>query len=92
MQDHNNSVIDSLRLSERQTDELIGICKGILFDGIVSYDEAKSLYTWFKANQKAMQVWPVKQLFLTIGQMLKDDALSIDDEERLLKVGQIITA
>jgi hypothetical protein len=39
-----------------------------------------------------MQVWPVKQLFLTIGQMLKDDALSIDDEERLLKVGQIITA
>jgi hypothetical protein len=25
MQDHNNTAIDSLRLSERQTDELIGM-------------------------------------------------------------------
>ena len=80
----NNTNIDSKRLADRQTDELIGICKGILFDGIVSYDEANSLYLWFQANPKAMQIWPGKELFYTLCPMLKNNALSTDDEERLL--------
>lgn len=78
------SAINQSRLSERQTDELIGICKGILFDGMVSYDEANNLYLWFQSNPKAMQTWPGKQLFYTLCPMLKNDNLSTDDEERLL--------
>ncbi|WP_432745744.1 BRCT domain-containing protein [Methylobacter sp. G7] len=80
----NNTNIDSRRLADRQTDELIGICKGILFDGMVSYDEANSLYLWFQANPKAMQTWPGKELFYTLCPMLKNNALNTDDEERLL--------
>ncbi|WP_031436373.1 hypothetical protein [Methylobacter tundripaludum] len=82
---HNElSAINHRRLTDRQTDELIGICKGILFDGIVSYDEANNLYLWFQANPKAMQAWPGKQLYHTLCPMLKNNTLSTNDEERLL--------
>lgn len=84
MEDNNNTTRDKQHIAERQIDELVGICKGILFDGMVSYDEANNLYLWFQANPKAMQAWPGNQLFLTLCPMLKNDKLSSDDEERLL--------
>jgi len=82
---HNDlSGINHRRLVDRQTDELIGICKGILFDGMVSYDEANNLFIWFEANPKSRHAWPGKQLYLSLRSMLSDGQLSSDDEKQLL--------
>ena len=88
---NNNTLLDKRRLMDRQTDELIGICKGILFDGIVTFDEARNLSAWFEANPYARDAWPGKALYAELSGMLGNGALSSGDERLLLiLLGNII--
>lgn len=69
------------RLKARATDELIGICRGILADGEVNDTESKFLYGWLRENMQYCNEFPFKNLLETLERVLLDD--SVDEDEQL---------
>lgn len=67
------------RLSDRNIDELIGLCKGILADGLVVQQEAEFLQRWLDANRDIADQWPANILYQRINHALHDGHL--DDQE-----------
>jgi len=63
MSNNNNSQIDRDRLRERGVDEFIGICKGVLFDGIIAEEEASNLLVWLDNNPLVAERWPASDVF-----------------------------
>jgi NAD-dependent DNA ligase len=82
----NNTDIDQKRLIDRGIDELIGICRGILFDGLVCYPEAVNLLIWLGNNPAVASQWPAKELYQQLPLLLEDNYLSADDEAELLSL------
>jgi len=71
--------INRLQRSQREVDELIGICKGLASDGVVNQGEAQFLHDWLKLSSEARDEWPGDLLFLRLESMLRDGRL--DDRE-----------
>jgi NAD-dependent DNA ligase len=68
------------RLEDRDIDELIGLCKGIVCDGVVNVDEAMFLSRWLENNKHLSGQWPVNVLSTRIADILSDNI--IDDSEK----------
>jgi NAD-dependent DNA ligase len=79
-----SSRITHARLADRSIDELIGICKGVLADGIVDENEAKFLLNWMKANRHATDTWPASVLYPRLEEMLADGVLDEEEQADLL--------
>ena len=45
-------------VAERQIDTLIGLCKGVVADGVVNQDEAEFLRDWLAANESHREQQP----------------------------------
>src|SRR5881394_940824 len=45
-------------VTDRQIDELIGLCKGVIADGVLNQQEAEFLRDWLKSNRAAAKRWP----------------------------------
>ena len=72
------------RLVERNIDELIGLCKGVIFDGVVDQQEAEMLLQWLETNRHAANKWPANILYERISAMLEDGILDNDEQAELL--------
>ncbi len=72
------------RMTSRQIDELVGLCKGSILDGAVSQCEAEYLRAWLEANRECAGTWPACALYPRIAEMLKDGILDSDEERELL--------
>jgi len=68
------------RLEDRDIDELIGLCKGIVCDGVVTVDEASFLVAWLENNKHLADQWPVNVISRRIEGILSDNV--VDDLER----------
>lgn len=79
------------RVADRQVDEIIGLCKGVLADGQVNQNEAEFLLNWLETNQHAADKWPAKVLYPRIRAMLADGVLDDDEEQELLTLLMGIT-
>ena len=86
MEDHNNTIIDRKRIRDRGIDEFIGICKGIIFDGLVNYQEATNLLTWLDNNKLVAYDWTAKELYQKLPLLLDGNDLSPDDEAQFLSL------
>lgn len=84
MSENNNTFMHKDRLAERGLDEFIGICKGLIFDGVVTNDEAVNLLAWLNANQHVAQQWPATEIWSQLNAMLENRSLTTEDEGRLL--------
>ena len=71
------------RVSDRSVDELIGICRGVLADGMVSQDEAQFLMAWLDSNRQIENEWPANILNERIREMLEDNVLDSDEQADL---------
>jgi hypothetical protein len=72
------------RLRDSRTDELIGICRGILADGVLVYEEARFLLDWLERN-RPVRFSPIgRALEPTLIAALRDGTLSGDEEEELV--------
>lgn len=86
MEDNNKlSGYNAIRLKDRAIDEMIGICKGILFDGSISTGEAKHLLTWMDANPIIARDWFGRDLYEMLILFLEDGVIDINEENELLK-------
>ena len=72
-------------VSDRQVDTLIGLCKGIVADGVVNQQEAEFLQNWLAANEIAVMSNPVTCTLLDrVDAMLADGVLDREEAEELL--------
>ena len=72
------------RLESRDISELIGICKGVLADGVISYTEALFILEWLEEHRIITDVWPAGILYQSLDNMLEDGVLDNDEEKDLL--------
>lgn len=71
------------RVKERTTDELIGICKGVIADGQVVEAEAKFILNWMHANPEVTDEYPGWQIYQRLNAFLEDDMLDQEEGEEL---------
>ncbi|WP_250520400.1 BRCT domain-containing protein [Caballeronia sp. NCTM1] len=71
-------------VSERKLDELIGIVKGVLADGVVSQGEAEFLLQWMEANREVAGIWPASVIYPRLAETLADGVLDLREEGELL--------
>ena len=65
---------------ERDLQEMLGIARGIIMDGVVTDSEAVSLQKWFGQHPDIVGRWPGNQVARRLDRILEDGV--IDDEER----------
>ena len=68
----------------REVDELIGLCKGIVADGVINSEEALFLQDWLEHNRESRGAWPTSVLYPRIQSMLADGTLQNEEERELL--------
>ncbi|MDH4120123.1 MAG: GYF domain-containing protein [Deltaproteobacteria bacterium] len=76
---------------QRAVDELMGICKGIISDGVVTPEETRYLDRWLKANTKVSRVWPADAIGKRLGEILADGVVTPEEQEDLLTLLNRIT-
>ncbi|MFP4895614.1 BRCT domain-containing protein [Paraburkholderia sp. EG304] len=71
-------------VTQRKIDELLGIIKGVLVDGVVSQGEAEYLLNWMQTNREAANVWPASVIYPRIADVLADGVLDLDESKEIL--------
>lgn len=69
---------------DRQIDELIGIVKGVMADGMVHQGEIEFLLAWLEANRGALDKWPAKAIYPRLKAALEDGNMDQDEERDIL--------
>lgn len=79
------------RLNDRKIDELIGLCKGIISDGVIVDAEVEYLMQWLDNNRDVKDIWPASVIYSRMAGMLLDGMLDDEDERALLKTLMDVT-
>ena len=77
------------RLSTRDMDELIGVCRGILADGVVNLQEAFFILQWLEDHQEIVTVWPADILYETEENELLGILLEITGVPIKVRIGPV---
>jgi NAD-dependent DNA ligase len=80
------NVFRSGAIADRQVDELIGIIKGVMADGMVTQDEVNFLVSWMNANRQAAALWPAKALYPRLAEVVAKGSMSLAEEGELLEM------
>jgi len=76
--------VDGTRLTQKTVSETIGLCRGVLADGMVDFGEAKVILQWLETHPEVTCAWPFDVLLPRLREMLADDVLDSDEEAELL--------
>jgi NAD-dependent DNA ligase len=87
-----NRFYNRARLADRAIDELVGLCKGVIADGVVTTEEAQFLAQWMDVNREAADHWLANILYQRISAMLADGALDPDEQRELLALLREVTS
>ena len=79
-----NKRVHAARLMDRKSDQLLGLCEGVLADGAVAQAEAEFLYGWIQKNPEVVGRWPANILFARLEEFLEDGVLDGDQSRELL--------
>src|SRR2546423_1824980 len=72
------------RLRDSRTDELVGICRGILADGVLVQQEAEYLLDWLHRNPPVRKSFVGRELEAGLTAALSEGLLSPDQEEKVV--------
>ena len=75
-----NAVID------RQIDELIGLIKGVMADGMVHQGEVEFLMRWIEVNRDVKDKWPAKAIYPRLMAALEDGNLTLEEEGEIMDI------
>lgn len=81
-----NPRFNAARLNDRMIDELIGVCRGVIFDGVVNEQETLALIDWLDSNREIADHWPANIIYQRISNMMVDGVLDSDEQADLLKL------
>ena len=77
-------LLNAARRIARAVDELLGLCKGVILDGVVSEDEAIALHQWIDTHREVSREWPADVLADRLDRIF-EDAIVTDEERDDLK-------
>ena len=86
-----NRAFNAARLTDRAVDELIGLCRGVLADGVVTDGEGRFLLQWMESNRDAANQWPANVLYRRLREMLVDQVLDVEEQSELIDLLSDIT-
>lgn len=72
------------RIQDRLIDELIGICRGVIADGVIDESEAIFLGQWIENHREVADRWPANIVYARVTEMLLDGILTSDEQAELL--------
>jgi NAD-dependent DNA ligase len=72
------------RLKDSRTDELIGICRGVLADGALVWEEARFVLDWLRRNPPVQHSSIGRELEPALVAALRDESLSAEAEEQMV--------
>lgn len=71
------------RRVERTTNELVGLCRGLLADGHVCQMEAEFLKNWIERNVAFASEYPFNRIYELLASILEDGQISSDESADL---------
>ena len=78
------------RVAERSISELLGLCKGMICDGVISEAEAFALRAWMVANPLALDQFPANILARRLDRILADHQIDEDERRDLFELMQSV--
>lgn len=72
------------RLTMRQVDELIGIARGLIADGVINQAEVEFLQKWLAANLEISDQPLIRVLYRRVNEILADGVVDDDEKTELL--------
>ncbi len=79
------------RIQDRLIDELIGICRGVIADGVIDESEAIFLGQWIENHRELADKWPANVVYARVTEMLMDGVLTSDEQSDLLETLRDLT-
>lgn len=80
------------REMEKRLAELIGICRGVIADGVVAPEEAVFLRDWLAKHQSLLDCWPADVISKRLEQVFEDGRVDEQEQEDLLVLLRMITS
>ncbi len=80
-----HNVFNRARIDDRQINELIGISRGLIADGVITKPEAEYLQKWLTANAGVTGNPVINNLLRRINGMLSDNILDADESKELFE-------
>lgn len=78
-----NRAFNAQRIADRDTDELIGLCRGLMADGIVTQDEVEFLQQWVARTGSVRSQYPGNLIHARLCEYLEDGVLDADEKREL---------
>ncbi|MDP2957888.1 MAG: BRCT domain-containing protein [Longimicrobiales bacterium] len=78
-----NEAVNVEHRIKRDMAEMLGLAKGILFDGIVNEEETMSLMTWADEHPDVVTGWPGNVLYRRLRKIFSDGYASNEEREDL---------
>lgn len=72
------------RRRKRTADELVGLCRGLIADGVINDQEVLFLELWLRANDEFRHEYPFNTLYDRVEDALADGVIDPDEERDLL--------
>ena len=66
--------------------ELIGLCRGVIADGMINLAEAQYIQEWLAQRPNLLETWPASDLNRLLGKILEDGVLSDREQNELSKM------
>jgi len=85
------SLLDA-REAEKQLAELMGICRGVIADGVVAPEEAVYLRDWLTIHKPLLDCWPANVISKRLEQVFEDGRVDEQEQEDLLVLLRMITS
>ncbi|KAA0257562.1 NAD-dependent DNA ligase [Deferribacter autotrophicus] len=76
---------------DRQVDELIGLCKGVIADRVITESEAKYILKWLENNKESLNMYPNNIIYDRLSVMFADGVLDEEEKKDLLNLLADIT-
>lgn len=77
--------------AERGIDEMLGICKGLICDGVLVKTEADFLKAWMEQNPDAVKRFPGSVLYDRLQRIYRDNVVTDEEREDLKQLLQRLT-
>lgn len=81
-----NLALNRRHRTEREIDELVGICRGLAADGVLNNKEAVFLRDWLNANRDGCNQWPANVLIDRLERVLADGVVDTAEEKELYRL------
>ncbi|EKS38747.1 BRCT domain-containing protein [Afipia clevelandensis] len=72
------------RITSRQVDELIGLARGLIADGVINHSEVEFLQNWLAANTVVSSQPVIRLLYKRVSSILADGVVDEDEKRDLL--------